>query len=181
MKKNIWKQLRTAALAGVLSLALLGCGEKNESEQAPETQETEEGAESRPESDEPQEPEQKDVPENEDDSAERNEEPVGEITELGDGQFTIKKFILETGEDGTEMMAAPAEGAEDDGTFETLTVLYDENTHFYKRTIRNGGADYEDEESSAEKLEKGMQTDLKGNYEGEMFHASEVQIVEVIF
>ena len=63
---------------------------------------------------------------------------------------------------------------------ETLKVLCDENTRIYKRTIRDGGASYEDSESSFENLKKGMEVNLKGSYEGDAYRASEVQIVDVI-
>lgn len=59
-------------------------------------------------------------------------------------------------------------------------MICNEDTHIYQRTIRDGGASYEDSESSFEKLEKGMEVNLKGSYEGDVYLASEVQIVDVI-
>ena len=60
-----------------------------------------------------------------------------------------------------------------------VTVLCNENTRIYKRTIRDGGASYEDSESSFDKLEKGMEVRFKGSCEGDTYRASEVQIVDV--
>lgn len=193
MKKNLWKQMRMFALAGIMSLALLGCGGSDDPKD--ETPVQEEGQPDALEPEEKESPETSQSPtENapnqgedadkkaENANAQKNEGPIGEITTLGDGQFTIKEFYQETGEDGSEILASPAEGVEDEaGTeLDTLTVLCDENTRIYKRTIRNGGASYEDSESSFEKLEKGMQVNLKGSYEGDAYRASEVQIVDVI-
>lgn len=193
MKKNLWKQMRMFALAGIMSLALLGCGGSDDPKDETPVQEEGQPDALEPEEKEPpetsQSPMENDSNQGEDAdkeaenaNAQKNEEPIGEITTLGDGQFTIKEFDQETGEDGSEILASPAEGVEDEaGTeLDTLTVLCDENTRIYKRTIRDGGASYEDSESSFEKLEKGMQVNLKGSYEGDAYRASEVQIVDVI-
>lgn len=191
MKKNVWNRIKLFALAGAMSLALLGCGgtggtkegdpvqEEQSEDLNSKDKETPANGEEQPES-----PEENIEPEKQADNtgAQDEEEPLGEITELGNGQFTIKKFYQETLEDGSQLVGSPAEGAEDEGDMEfgSLTVLCDENTHIYQRTIRDGGANYEDSESSFEKLKKGMQVSLEGSYEGDVFHATEVQIVEVI-
>lgn len=191
MKKNVWNRIKLFALAGFMSLALLGCGGTGGTKEGTPTQEEQpEDLNSKdkvsPDSGEeqPESPEGNTDPEKQADNTgtQDEESPLGEITELGDGQFTIKKFYQETLEDGSQLVGSPAEGAEDEGEMEfgSLTVLCDENTHIYQRTIRDGGANYEDSESSFEKLEKGMQVSLEGSYEGDVFHAAEVQIVEVI-
>ena len=63
---------------------------------------------------------------------------------------------------------------------ELVTVVWDENTRFVKRTIKNGGADYEDSESSPEALEAGAMAELQGSYEGEVFRASQVRLTETM-
>ncbi|GFI09352.1 hypothetical protein IMSAGC007_01813 [Lachnospiraceae bacterium] len=191
MKRNVWNEIKLFALAGVMSLTLLGCGGKGDAKEEPpvqegqqedlntEDQEAPQGEEEKPEG----QGESTDPDKQADSSGTQNEEEVtGEITELGDGQFTIKKFHEETAEDGSEILVSPAEGVEDDGgmEFESLTVLCNENTRIYKRTIRDGGASYEDSESSFDKLEKGMEVRFKGSREGDTYRASEVQIVDVI-
>lgn len=191
MKRNVWNEMKLFALAGVMSLTLLGCGGKGGAKEEPpaqeeqqedlntEGQEAPQGGEEKPEG----QGENTDPDKQADSSGTQNEEEVtGEITELGDGQFTIKKFHEETTEDGGEILASPAEGAEAEAgmEFESLTVLCNENTRIYKRTIRDGGASYEDSESSFDKLEKGMEVKFKGSREGDTYRASEVQIVDVI-
>ena len=114
--------------------------------------------------------------------AQNGEQPIGEILDLGDGQFTIRTFYQEAGEDGSDILVSPADGNEHESEMEldSLTVLCDENTRIYKRTIRDGGASYEDSESSFEQLEKGMEVSLKGSYEKDAYRAKEVQIVDVV-
>lgn len=107
------------------------------------------------------------------------EELAGDILEIGTMQFTVNKITQMTDEEsGAEIMVIGAPGNEQD--MERITVTYDENTKFYKRTIRNGGADYEDTDASPDDLEKEMTAEMKGSYEGDAFHASEIQLVEVI-
>lgn len=195
MKRNVWNEMKLFALAGVMSLTLLGCGGKDGAKEEPpaqeeqqegqqedlntEDQEAPQGEEEKPEG----QGESTDPEKQADSSGTQNEEEItGEITELGDGQLTIKKFHEETAEDGGEILTSPAEGAEAEAgmEFESLTVLCDENTRVYKRTIRDGGASYEDSESSFDKLEKGMEVKFKGSREGDAYRASEVQIVDVV-
>ena len=191
MKKNVWNRIKLFALAGTMSLTLLGCGgtdgakgRASAQEEQPEDLNAKDGETPQGEEEQPESPEENTEPEKQADNtgAQNEEDPIGEITELGDGQFTIKKFYQETTEDGSLLVGAPAEGVEGDAEaeFGTLTVICDENTHIYQRTIRDGGASYEDSESSFEKLEKGMEVNLKGSYEGDVYLASEVQIVDVI-
>ena len=190
MKKNVWNRMKLFALAGAMSLTLLGCGRTDDAKTESPAQEKQkeglnhEGQSPQGEEGQPESPEENTDPAKQGDSmgTQDEENPIGEITDLGDGQFTIKKFYHETLEEGGEVVASPAEGSEGDGgmEFDILTVLCDETTHIYKRTILDGGASYEDSESSFEKLEKGMEVSLKGNYEGDAYRATEAQIVEVI-
>lgn len=191
MKKNVRNRIKLLTLAGAMSLALLGCGGTGGTkegdpvqEEQPEDLNSQNKEKTTNGEEQPESPEGNSKPEEQADNtgAQEEEAPLGEITELGDGQFTIKKFYQETLEDGSQLVGSPAEGTEDEGEMEfgTQTVLCDENTHIYQRTIRDGGANYEDLESSFEKLEKGMEVSLKGSYEGDAFRATEVQIVEVI-
>lgn len=195
MKKNVWNHIKLFALAGAMSLTLLGCGGTGGAEAEPPAQEeqqernqenpdSKDGEASRNNEEFSKNPEENPDSNKQADSADAQnaQAPVGEITELGEGQFTIKEFYQETAEEGGEILSAPAEGAEgnEDLKFTALTVLCDENTRIYKRTIRDGGASYEDTESSFEELQKGMEVSLKGSYEGDAYRASEVQIVEVI-
>lgn len=180
MRNRLKKAVMLIGTAGMLGMAVYGCGG---TETEPESrQEESEGAEAEPESRQE---------ENEGDAAEAGpqaesaesssdmEELAGEIRELRTMQFTINKITQMTDEEsGAEIMVIGAPGNEED--MELITVVYDENTKFDKRTIRNGGADYEDTDASPDDMEKEMTAEMKGSYEGDVFHASEVRLVKVI-
>ena len=102
----------------------------------------------------------------------------GDIWEVGDGQFTVTEIYNEKFEDGSEIMASPAEEAA--GEAPKITVVYDEKTKFIRQTIRDGGASHEEKEGTAADLEKGLTAEMNGSYEGDIFHATEILIVEVI-
>ena len=99
----------------------------------------------------------------------------GEIREISDQTFVLNEIIEEEGEGGTEIAALPLDEAE----MNLITAVWDENTRFTRRTIKNGGADYEDSESSPEALETGAMVNLWGSYEGDVFRASQVRLTEV--
>lgn len=61
-----------------------------------------------------------------------------------------------------------------------ITVVYDENTVFEKQKIWNGGANHEEKPATAANLQKGFTADMWGSYEGDVFHATVIRIVEVI-
>ena len=100
----------------------------------------------------------------------------GEIQEISDQTFVLNEAIEEAGESGTDIMMLPL----DEEEMKLITVAWDENTRFVQRTIRNGGADYEDGESSSEALKTGAMTEVWGSYEGEVFRASLVRLTEMV-
>lgn len=102
----------------------------------------------------------------------------GSICEIGEKQFTVTEIYVDTVEGGGQTMVEEAPGAE--GESPKITVVYDENTAFEKKKIWNGGADHEEKEGSAADLQKGLTTEMWGSYEGDVFHATAIRIVEVI-
>ncbi len=104
----------------------------------------------------------------------------GDICEIGDMQFTVNEITITEDEMGGETAAVMVIGAPGDGSANLITVVYDENTVFTKRTIWDMGARYEDKEAASADLEENLTAEMKGSYEGEKFHASEVRIVEVV-
>lgn len=93
----------------------------------------------------------------------------GKISKLGEMQFDMKADNKVVKEDGT---------IESKGNGHKLTVLYDEETTFYIRTIYGDGSSYEDEEAAAEDMAKDMRVEITGCYEGKKFHAAQVQIMK---
>lgn len=103
---------------------------------------------------------------------------LGDIYEVGEGQFTVTEIYTETDDDGGGIMVMEAPGAETESV--KITVVYDDNTVFEKQKIWDGGANHEEKEGSAADLQKGFTTEMWGSYEGDVFHATAIKIVEVI-
>ncbi len=103
---------------------------------------------------------------------------LGDIYEVGEGQFMVTEIYTETDDDGGGIMVMEAPGAETESV--KITVVYDDNTVFEKQKIWDGGANHEEKEGSAADLQKGFTTEMWGSYEGDVFHATAIKIVEVI-
>lgn len=104
----------------------------------------------------------------------------GDICEVGDMQFTVTEITIEKDETGgSEVMVGVADGS--DGTVPKITVIYDENTKLIKQVIRDGGASHKEKEGTAADLQKGFTAEMMGSYEGDIFHATEILIVEVVW
>lgn len=99
----------------------------------------------------------------------------GEIREISERSFTLNQIMGEDSGDGTEIAVLPVE----DEAMTLVTVSYDEKTVFTRRTIESDGESYEDSEGSPEELKAGDMVELQGSYEGEIFRASQVRLVEV--
>ena len=84
-------------------------------------------------------------------------------------QFNMKADNKVLKEDGT---------IESKGNGHKLTVLYDEETIFYSRTIYGDGSSYEDTDAVAGDMAKDMQVEITGYYEGKKFHAVQVQLMK---
>ncbi|NBJ94056.1 hypothetical protein [Parablautia muri] len=74
-------------------------------------------------------------------------------------------------------MQADNKVVKEDGTIESkgnghkLTVLYDEDTLFYVRTILGDGSSYEDADGAAGDMTEDMRVEITGRYEGKKFRA----------
>lgn len=102
----------------------------------------------------------------------------GDICEVGEKQFTVTEIYTESNDDGSDVMVAVASEAEAESS--KITVVYDDNTAFEKQKIWDGGASHEEKEGSAADLQKGFSVEMWGSYEGDVFHATAIRIVEVI-
>ena len=181
MKNKVWNQkmrtqLMAAGLAGAFALGICGCGTGGASSASGSTGQQEAVQEETAQEDMTQgrSGQQEETQTN---SVSESGEPdlSGEIREISDQTFVLNEIIEEEGEGGTEIAALPLDEAE----MNLITAVWDENTRFTRRTIKNGGADYEDSESSPEALETGAVVNLWGSYEGDVFRASQVRLTEV--
>lgn len=115
----------------------------------------------------------------EDSDADADMEPdlIGDVVEISEDRFEIAKITTEEIEGGGEVMVSSANPEADEAR---ITVVYGDDTVFTLRTIRDGGASYEDTKSSAADLEEGKTVYLAGSYEGSEFHAKAVRITDVL-
>lgn len=105
----------------------------------------------------------------------------GEIREIGDMQFAVNEIItLNDNSGGLEAEIMVLDKPEDTSAMSLITVNYDEQTVFTKQTIWDGGAKHEEEAATSADLKKGLSVNMSGNYEGDIFHASQIQIVQVL-
>ena len=168
--KRLWRQMVLAGMAGGMILGMYGCGNSEDSSDAePETElgapedpeekpeesaEPEESTEPETPSDEPSAPDlEAESAEGSASRKEGNEDLIGDILELGDGQFTVVASESEETDDGAAILIAPAEGS-DVSDFAQVSVTYDEDTDIYIRMIYDNGARYEDTDGSAEDLSR---------------------------
>ncbi len=103
---------------------------------------------------------------------------LGKVRKLEEDSFWIVEVQVKILEDGSMVSSSPSSDAEIPDS-ELIQVVFDEDTHFYVRSIFNGGESYEDSEASFKDLEEKVSVDLKGSFVNDVFHASEVQINKI--
>lgn len=179
MKRKFIRCMMGICVIGMMSAGVYGCGAEGGSEEPvqAEAEAPEEGKEEDVESPEDEEGEDEKSPEAGPEKDVHEAELMGDIKEIGDGQFRIAEATTGETEDGEETLVVTAAGAED---VNLKTVVYDEDTVFTFQTIRDGGASHEEREGSAEDLAKELMADMKGYYEEDVFHATEIQVIKVI-
>lgn len=102
----------------------------------------------------------------------------GTVWKMDTNSFYIAPAETEILEDGTLLgsLAPDAEIPDSD----LVQVVFDENTHFYIRTIYDGGERYEDSDAAFSDIEKDQIISLKGSFENDIFHATEIRISKVV-
>lgn len=102
----------------------------------------------------------------------------GTVWKMDTNSFYIAPAETEILEDGTLLgsLAPDAEIPDSD----LVQVVFDENTHFYIRTIYDGGERYEDSDAAFRDIEKDQMISLKGSFENDIFHATEIRIPKVV-
>ena len=167
MMQQFRKRIMQSGIICMLGFTVCGCGSEPAEEpiQAVEVERQSEIPETKPKDNRSESPENRD-----------EEILEGDVFEIGDGQFTVSKYLQETDENGGQTVASSVDGE----GMEKVLVQYDENISFTKRIIRNGGADYEDVDSSPKQLEEGIMVKVWGYYDRDVFQASEIQLVEFV-
>lgn len=104
---------------------------------------------------------------------------LGVVWKLDTDSFYIVEEKVEILEDGSILSGSPSEGAEIPDS-ELIQVVFDENTHFYIRNIKDGGKSYEDTEAGFQDIAEYASVDLKGQFQEDIFYADEVRINKVL-
>lgn len=103
---------------------------------------------------------------------------VGSVWKIEENSFSIAEEYIEIFEDGAISSSSPSIGV-DIPDAELVPVFFDSNTHFYLRTIYDGGDRYEDTEATFHDLELYMTVELKGSFDNDGFHATEIRLSKV--
>lgn len=102
----------------------------------------------------------------------------GTVWKIGENSFYIVPMESELLDSGEVLAIAPAPDP-DIPDSELVQVVFDGSTRFYTRTIYNGGERYEDANAAFQDIEKDQTVSLRGSFENDIFHATEIQIVRV--
>lgn len=102
---------------------------------------------------------------------------AGDVRKIGENTFYIAEEQIMLLEDGSIAGSSPASDVTVPES-DLVQVAYDETTHFYLWTIYNGET-HEDTEASSQDLALTQSVELKGSFENDVFHASEVRIIKV--
>ena len=103
---------------------------------------------------------------------------VGSVWKIEENSFSIAEEYIEILDDGSILGASPSTDV-DIPDAELVPVIFDSNTHFYLRTIYDGGDRYEDTEATFQDLELQMTVELKGSVDNDGFHATEIRLSKV--
>ncbi len=104
----------------------------------------------------------------------------GTVWKLESDTFYIAEKYVEILEDGSIVSGGPSSNA-DIPDSDLIQVLFDEDTHFYLRTIQSSSETHEDTEATFQDLEPYMTVELKGSFTNDIFHATEIRLIKVEF
>ncbi len=103
---------------------------------------------------------------------------LGMVWKMGEDTFFIAEEQVMLDEEGSVISSHPSSSAEIPDS-DLIEVVYEEDAHFYKRTIQGNGESHEDTDAGFSDLEKGSTVEMKGYFEQDVFHAEEIRIVVV--
>jgi len=103
---------------------------------------------------------------------------AGFVWKIEENSFSIVQEDIEILEDGSILSVSPSTDVEIPDA-ELVPVIFDSNTRFYLRTIYDGGDRYEDTEATFQDLELQMSVELKGSFDNDGFHATEIRLSKV--
>lgn len=103
----------------------------------------------------------------------------GTVYKIAEDSFFIAPIETEILEDGSLLSGASSNIDTEIPDSALVQVVFDENTHFYIRTIHNGGESYEDSDATFQNITNDQIVSLKGSFENDIFHATEIRISKI--
>lgn len=103
---------------------------------------------------------------------------LGTVWQIGEGAFAIAETKIEILEDDSIVSSSPSSNATIPDS-ELVHVVVDEDTYFYIRTVFTNGETYEDTAAGFQDLEEHMSVEMKGSFENDIFHASEIRMIKI--
>lgn len=103
----------------------------------------------------------------------------GDIWKIDTDTFYVAETYIELLDDGSIATGSPASDANVPDS-DLIQVVFDETTHFYLRTVSASGGTHEDTEATFQTLELHMPAEMKGSFENDVFHATEIRLIKVI-
>ncbi len=102
----------------------------------------------------------------------------GKVRRIEEDSFYIVETKVKILEDGSLATSTPSSNAPIPDS-QLIQVVFDDDTTFLVRTIYDNGESCEDEEAGFEDLEENMAVDMKGHFEEDVFHATEIRLPEI--
>lgn len=103
---------------------------------------------------------------------------MGKVWHIAEGAFSIAETNVKLLDDGSIASSSPSSNAKIPDS-QLVHVIFNDDTLFYIRTISDNGESYEDTEAGFGDLREHMSVEMKGSFEKDVFHATEVRIVKV--
>lgn len=101
---------------------------------------------------------------------------IGKVWKMEEDSFLIAEKQVALLEDGSITRSAPSSNA-DIPDSQLIRVVFDDNTHFYMRTIQGDEENHEDKDAGFQDLKEYMSVEMKGRFENDIFYADEIRMM----
>lgn len=102
----------------------------------------------------------------------------GKVWKIEEDSFYIVETKVKILDDGSLATSTPSSNAPIPDS-QLIQVVFDDDTTFLVRTIYDNGESHEDEEAGFEDLREHMAVDMKGHFEEDVFHATQIRLPEI--
>lgn len=99
---------------------------------------------------------------------------LGKVWKMEEDSFFIAEKKVKILDDGSLSYSSPGSNVDLPDT-ELIHVFFEEDTVFYMRTTDGSGENHEDKEAGFQDLKEHMSVEMKGSFENDEFHATEIR------